>query len=454
MPCSLSVPLQDLEQDIRFYFSLCTQESELYMLNIRERTGVLFKRFSTLSLLRLMRKAILGLLTLQALTAAVLLVIAALGKRRKHEVNFPHEPFEEVQVGENVLKLYAYGRDLYDAMLEAIDAAQESIYLETYIWKDDAVGLEFQEHLAQKAEEGVAVYVIFDSFGNLVVPRTFKSSFHPAIHVLEYRAIRRPWQLLDPRRYALDHRKLLIVDGTTSFIGGYNLGALYATQWRDTHLRLRGPGATELARAFIGFWNRFCPADEQITERYHHQFDALITVSQNEAMRASFPIRDMYIAAIDEAEQSILLTTAYFVPDHMLLDALKAAVSRGVDVRVLIPWESNHVVADWIAHSYFTDCLKGGIRIFGYRYTMLHAKTCTIDGEWSTVGTCNLDRLSLVGNYEINLAVYSTAFAQHMSVLFAEDTAERFELTMEQWERRPWSIKVSERILAPLRFLM
>src|SRR2546422_306805 len=131
MPCSLSVPLQDLEQDIRFYFSLCTQESELYMLNIRERTGILFKRFSTLSLLRLVRKAILGLLTLQALTAAVLLVIAALGKRRKHEVSFPHDPFEEVQVGENVLRLYAYGRDLYDAMLEAIDAAQESIYLET-----------------------------------------------------------------------------------------------------------------------------------------------------------------------------------------------------------------------------------------------------------------------------------------------------------------------------------
>jgi len=406
------------------------------------------------SLLRLVGKVILGLLTLQVLTAAVLLVIAALGKRRKHEVSFPHQPIEEVQVGENSLKLYAYGRDLFDAMLEAIDAAQESIYLETYIWKDDAVGKEFQARLARKAEEGVAVYAIFDSFGNLVVPRTFKSSFHPAIHVLEYRAIRRPWQMLDPRRYALDHRKLLIVDGITSFIGGYNLGALYATQWRDTHLSLRGPGATELARAFIGFWNRFCPADEQITQRYHHQFDALITVSQNEAMRASFPIRDMYIAAIDEAEQSILLTTAYFVPDHMLLDALKDAARRGVDVRVLIPWNSNHVVANWITHSYFTDCLQGGIRIFGYRYTMLHAKTCTIDGQWSTVGTCNLDRLSLVGNYEINVAIYSAEFAGQMSALFAEDTAEKFELTMEQWEGRPWYIKVSERILAPLRFMM
>ena len=139
------------------------------MLNRRERIAVLFKRPSGLSLLHLARRIILGALTVQVLTAAVLLGIAALGRRRKHEVSFPHQPFEEVQVGENFLQLYAYGRDLYDAMLEAIDAAQESIYLETYIWKDDAVGQEFQEHLARKAAEGVAVYVIFDSFGNLVV---------------------------------------------------------------------------------------------------------------------------------------------------------------------------------------------------------------------------------------------------------------------------------------------
>jgi len=142
------------------------------------------------------------------------------------------------------------------------------------------------------------------------------------------------------------------------------------------------------------------------------------------------------------------------VPDRMLLEALKAAARRGVDVRVLVPWVSNHVVVDWIAHSYFTDCLRGGVRIFGYRYTMLHAKTCTVDGQWSTVGTCNLDRLSLVGNYEINVGIYSAEFARQMSALFAEDTAERFELTLEQWKSRPWYNKVSERILAPLRFMM
>ena len=424
------------------------------MLNIWQRTGILFKRFSELSPLRLVRSVILGVLAVQVLTAAVLLGIAALGRRRKHDTSFPHERFGEVRVGENFLHLYSYGRDLYAAMLEAIDAAQESIYIESFIWKDDAVGQEFLSHLAWKAAEGVAVYIIFDRFGNLVVPQAFKSSFVPPLHVLEYSALRRPWHLLDPRRFALDHRKLLIVDGKTSFIGGYNIGSAYATQWRDTHLGLRGPAAAGLARSFIDFWNRFCPANERITQRYHMPVDSRITIYQNEAMRLSFPIRDLHIAAIDRAEQFIFLTTAYFVPDRMLLDALKAAAGRGVDVRVLVPWVSNHAVADWISHSYFTDCLQGGVRIFGYRYTMLHAKTCTIDGQWSTVGTCNLDRLSLVGNYEINVGIYSAEFAQHMSALFAEDTSEVFELTMEQWSGRPWYNKVGERILAPLRFMM
>src|SRR5712692_2916128 len=105
-------------------------------------------------------------------------------------------------------------------------------------------------------------------------------------------------------------------------------------------------------------------------------------------------------------------TDAYFVPDGTLFDTLKAAAGRGVDVRVLVPCISNHVVVDWLTRGYFTECLQAGIRVFGYR-NMLHAKTCTIDGQGSTIGTANLDRLSAVGNYEINAEVYSEALAQH-----------------------------------------
>ena len=170
-------------------------------------------------------------------------------------------------------------------------------------------------------------------------------------------------------------------------------------------------------------------------------------------MRLTFPIRDMYIEAIDKAERSIQLSNAYFVPDRVLLDALNAAAQRGVDVQILVPWVSNHVIVDWLTRGYFAVCLKAGIRIFGYR-NMLHAKTCTIDGEWSTIGTANLDRLSSVGNYEINVEVYSNKLANQMEELFKCDISNSLELTLEQWLKRPWYAILGERILSPLRALL
>ena len=410
------------------------------------------RRQHPFSIMRILLEITGVLIALQVITVIVLQIVSAQRKRLRQPGSFPHQPMSEVRVGENKLQIYNYGRDLYDAMLAAIDAAQESIYLETYIWKDDAVGQAFKEHLACKAAQGVEVYVIFDSFGNMVVPRKFKV-FPPSMHVLPFQALKRPWHLFDLRRYALDHRKLLIVDGATSFIGGYNLGSLYATTWRDTHLRIQGPAAADLARSFIDFWNLHTPKQMHITRHYPRHFDPLINFRGTNALRLTFPIRDMYIEAIDRAEHTIRLSNAYFVPDSVLLDALKAAAGRGVDVRVLVPWVSNHVVVDWLTRGYFTECLKAGIRIFGYR-NMLHAKTCTIDGQWSTIGTANLDRLSSVGNYEINAEIYSEALARQMEELFSYDVTNAIELTSNQWLGRPWYSMLGERILSPLRLLM
>ena len=180
----------------------------------------------------------------------------------------------------------------------------------------------------------------------------------------------------------------------------------------------------------------------------------MITLQENDALRLTFPIRNMYIAAINTAEHAILLTNAYFVPDHHLFNALTAAAKRGVDVRVLVPWKSNHVIVDWLARGYFTDCLKAGIRVLGYHHTMLHAKTGMIDDRWLTVGTANLDRLSSLGNYEVNLEIYSPQLARQMRALFESDTNDVIELTLDEWEGRSWFAKMSERILAPLRALL
>ncbi len=404
------------------------------------------------SIRRLLLQAF-GLLTaLQACIILILQVVSIRRKRSQPQGGFPHGHLERIQVGVNVVHLYDYGHDLYNAMLAAIDEAKESIYLETYIWKADEVGQAFKEHLARKAAEGVDVYVIFDQFANMVVPGRFKI-FPASIHTLRYYAIRSPLHLFDPRRYALDHRKLLVVDGSTAFIGGYNIGKAYATMWRDTHLRIQGCVAADLAQSFTDFWNLHNKAQQRITRHYLRRFNPLINARETNALRLTFPIRDMYIEAINQAEQRILLTDAYFVPDGALLGSLKSAARRGVDVRVLIPWTSNHIVTDWLARGNFTECLQANVRIFGYHH-MLHAKTCTIDGQWSTIGTANLDRLSSVGNYEINVEVYSEELARQMEELFERDLSNAFEITLDTWLNRSWYMKLSERILSPLRLLM
>ncbi len=362
---------------------------------------------------------------------------------------FPHQTYPPVRAGDNALQIYSYGRDLYAAMLAAIEGAKESVYLESFLWKGDVVGREFKQCLARKAAQGVDVYIVFDWFGNLVVPAAFKA-FPSAIHTLVYRGIRRPRHLLDPRRYALEHRKLLVVDGKVGFLGGYNIGALYATRWRDTHLRAEGPAAAQLAQLFADFWNSQTPPAEHIMRHYPRAFDPLFVPQDNDAARLSFPIRDMYISAIDRAERHVHLTNAYFIPDRVLLARLAAAARRGVDVQVLLPWRSNHLLADWMARGRFTTCLEAGIRIFRYK-AMIHAKTCTIDGQWSTVGTANLDRLSSVGNLELNAEIYSHELAQQMDDLFEHDKTNAAELSPEDWSARRWSDKLGERLLMPLR---
>lgn len=390
-----------------------------------------------------------ALVGVQSAIIVVLAFVSELRKRRAPPAGFPHERRLITEVDGNDIRIYTYGQDLYNAMLAAIDGARETIFLETFIWKGDALGKTFKERLARKAAEGVRVFVIFDSFGNLVVPRKFKR-FPATIHTLEFRTLERAWYLLDPRRYARDHRKLLIVDNQIAFVGGFNIGKLYATEWRDTHLRIRGPAALDLAHAFVDFWNNNRDLRVPIEPILDRPWPRQIKLQSNDPARLVFPIRGMYLEAIERAQHHIYVTNAYFIPDRVILSALIAAAQRGVDVRVLLPWQSNHVTADWLARGFFGTCLRSGVRIFGYQNAMIHAKTATIDGQWSTVGTANLDRLSLAGNYEINTEIYDAEFAAEMERVFEIDLTNAFELTLDRWARRAWYIRLSEKILSPL----
>jgi cardiolipin synthase len=164
-----------------------------------------------------------------------------------------------------------------------------------------------------------------------------------------------------------------------------------------------------------------------------------------------FPIRAMYLEAINRAYQHIYMTQAYFVPDSDFVEALMEAARRGVDVRLLVPETSNHVVADWLSRGYYGELLAAGVRIFRYQGAMVHAKTATIDGRWSTVGTANIDRLSMTGNYEINVEFIDPQMAEQMERVFATDLGNAHELTREEWDARGVHRKFTELVLAPLR---
>jgi cardiolipin synthase len=378
------------------------------------------------------------------------------GKRRI--VSFPTEPPATVPVGQGEVTTYTFGHDLFTDMLAAIDGAQRQVLLETYIWKGDAVGQQFKSALERAAARGVEVYVIFDSFANLVVSPRFKR-FPRGIKVLRYPVYAAGWRPFDLRRYGRDHRKILVVDDSVGFVGGYNIGSAFATEWRDTHVRITGPGVWDLKRAFADFWNlnrrrRFRSSERPLLIETASTWEPTIRFHRNVPRLWMFPIRSMYLEAITRASRNIWITTAYFLPDQDLVDALTDAARRGVDVRLLIPAKSNHVVADWISRGYFSQLLNAGVRLLRYREAMVHAKTATIDGTWSTVGTANIDRLSLTGNYEINVEIIDPALAASLERIFAVDESHSLELTSSEWEARDIYRRFTEFVLNPLRPLL
>ncbi|MFV0405576.1 MAG: phospholipase D-like domain-containing protein [Propioniciclava sp.] len=393
-----------------------------------------------------------GGVTLAAAQAASLVGLSVVDRQRKarqREARFPTAPPTTVSLGDlGDLTVYTKGADLYEDMIQAIDAAQHTLHLETYIWKSDEIGHDFKNAVTRALDRGVNVSVVYDVFGNTVVRPSFYS-FDPRINVIRHR----PWtgmSAMPVRGPGLNHRKILVLDGAVAFVGGFNLGTLYATQWRDTHARVCGPAAAELENAFVDYWNQtrrpWQPPTPQPPAR---PWNSTTRVIRNVPSLGVYPIRYMYLEAIDRAQQRIWLTHAYLIPDSDFIFALSEAARRGVDVRIIVPAESNHIMADWVSRAFYRTLLSNGIRLFLFQGAMVHAKTGTIDGHWSTIGTANLDRASLTGNFEVNLEVLDDGLAAVMEDIFELDSTQCTELTLSAWEQRPVAAKVSELVLAP-----
>ncbi|GAB3784974.1 phospholipase D-like domain-containing protein [Nocardioides pacificus] len=415
-------------------------------------------RLSTDTWLTVLRRTLVTVVGVPFLIAIAMSLVDSYRRRGKRPKPFPTTDPAPVRIGDGEVTTYTYGQHLYDDMLAAIESAQKRILFETYIWKGDEVGERFKAALAAAADRGVEVYCIYDAFANLVVSPRFKS-FPSNMLVLPYPAYSAGWRFYNLRHYGRDHRKILVVDGEVGFVGGYNVGSAYATEWRDTHVRITGPGVWDLERAFADFWNlhrrkRFRTSERPLLLETASHWEPQIRFHRNVPRLWMFPIRSMYLEAIHRATRNIWMTHAYFIPDQDFVDALKDAARRGVDVRLLIPLKSNHVVADWISRGYFSQLLESGVRIFRFRDAMVHAKTSTIDGNWSTVGTANVDRLSLQGNYEINVEIIHEGMARTLEGIFETDLSNSLELRADEWEARDFHRKFTEHVLQPLRPLL
>ncbi|MFP5408171.1 MAG: phospholipase D-like domain-containing protein [Gammaproteobacteria bacterium] len=383
-----------------------------------------------------------------------------------------HLAREEAIVGSplttgNQVHLLQDGPATYQAMYAAILAARDHINMETYILDDDEVGQRFAQALIARQREGVQVNLIRDSVGTLTTPTAFfQQLLDNDVNVLEFNPInplmaRKEWTLNQR-----DHRKLLIVDGHTAFLGGINISGVYSgssfrhrsrskahsaadgnVAWRDTDLKLHGPVVAELQKLFLATWEK--QSGVPLTGKNYfpplpHDGPHVVRAIGSSPDEPFSLIYATLISAISSAEASVHLTNAYFVPDPQLLDALEAAAARGVEVTLILPSQTDSWLVFHAGRNYYDRLLQAGVNIHERQGVILHSKTALIDGVWATVGSTNLDWRSFLHNYELNAVVLGPDFGQQVKAMFDKDLAASETITLEQWQRRPFDMRVKE----------
>lgn len=361
----------------------------------------------------------------------------------------------------NQVSLLFDGPQTMAAMMAAIRQAKDHINLETYIFDQDELGLEFAKLLIEKQQAGVAVNIIYDSVGTIGTPQSFFDNMKAAgIQLLAFNPVnparlQGPWS---PNRR--DHRKILIVDGEIAFTGGVNISASYANSslfrskskkqgkvgWRDTHIQITGPAVAALQGVFLDTWlnaGEQPPAGTVYFPVLKDQGNKMVRVLASEP-EGNPAIYKAYLLAIQEARDSIHITSAYFVPDAQILKALIAAAQRGVDVKIIMPGVTDSGLVFHAGQSFYTEMLAGGIKVYELNIAVLHAKTAVIDQVWSTVGSTNIDTRSFLHNKEVNVVVIDTEFAVSMENAFKEDLRLSTQVTLETWQQRPQINKLKE----------
>lgn len=339
----------------------------------------------------------------------------------------------------NAAALLTRGEEAFGAVLEAIASARRSVLLEFYAFSDDSVGRLFAAALREKAAQGVPVYLLYDAVGSVLTSRAFMEELAAGgVRVAEYR----PVVLWKPYRNWIrrNHRKLVCLDGTRAFVGGFNITANDAPRslggrgWKDMTVSVRGPAVAALERLFWEDWRegageggrRWDPLPPAAPAPAGSKY---VSVVASPGIRNLYSIRRAYCYAIDRAERSIRITNAYFLPDWTIYSKLAKAARRGVRVEIITPGETDHPYVRWASWSRFKYLLRCGVKLYEWRGPILHAKAAVIDGQWCSVGSLNLDHRSLHYNLEVNLNVHDRDFCAALSRAFDEDLRRCAEIT-------------------------
>lgn len=361
------------------------------------------------------------------------------------------------EIGYNKLKIYSSGEQKFKDLFHDLRNAKKFIHANYYIINDDELGNKFLRILAQKAEEGLEVRLLFDKMGcrNLSRYSIFSLEdsgvevvpFAPFVLDINYR----------------NHRKNVIIDGQIGYLGGINIGDEYLGcsdrfgDWRDTHLKIQGESVNSQQYRFLLDWKFASGKDLLEKEKYFPenkvQGNSAVQIVSSGPDSKEAEIKAMFLKMIYEAEETIYIQTPYFIPDQPMLEALKLASRSGVDVKIMIPDRGDHPFVYAANNSFVGQLLEVGARCYRYTKGFLHSKTICIDSRVLSIGTTNMDVRSFKLNFEINAFIYDKEKARCHDDLFEDDLKFSAEITREEFENRGWTMKVREsvsRLLSPI----
>jgi cardiolipin synthase len=364
---------------------------------------------------------------------------------------------------DNKVRVYTDGNDKFNALLTAIRGAQQHINVEYYIIRNDRLGKEVVAALAERARAGVTVRLLVDGLGCGRLPRNFFADYLSAGGKLaKFFPSRIPF--INLRMNFRNHRKIAVIDGTTAFVGGFNIGDEYLGKdprfgyWRDTHLQIEGRAVHALQVRFFLDWN-FAAAeyvgyeDRYFPEPAANGTTALQIVSGGPDTKWN-PVKEAYLKLISTAKSSVYLQSPYFVPDDSVMDALRIAALSGLDVRIMIPNRPDHPFVYWSSYSYIGELLEAGVKAYTYENGFIHAKTIVVDGIAGSVGSANWDVRSFKLNFETNAIIYDRHVCGNLRDIFLRDIEKCAELTPERYAARSPIVRIKEsisRLLAPLQ---